>query len=182
MPSDSEEAMPPPRKPKVKPTSTQTNTDRERTFVEMPSAQDSRNASVRTQKGRPIVDLSPKKGAAHKAPLTPKASGSRSDHHAQRQPQQRLIRRVRTIVEVPIKEETYSDEENALVSDGSDWHPEKRDRGKQQRRSSIKSKPYVEIDALEDDDEDDDDDQLLIGAEVNSYSIWFLLKLTSTVL
>lgn len=169
MPSDTEDILPPPRKTKPQP---QTITDRERTYVDaQPLKETGQGASARSPKKRPLIEDipstrlgSPKKVSAQKPRPAPRASTSRTDHHTVQQPTQRLIRRVHAVVEVPVKEEVYSDEEAALASDGSDWQPAKPSAARQRRRSSIKSKPYVEID--ENEAEDDDDDQLLIGAEV----------------
>ncbi|KAI0087913.1 hypothetical protein BDY19DRAFT_907325 [Irpex rosettiformis] len=164
VPSDSEEPVAPPRKIKSKPSSTQNVTDRERTYVEPPSTKETtRDApAVRPKKRQSAV--------APRAPPTPRASVSRTDFHNISPPSPQLIRRVHAIVEVPVKEEVYSDEENALASDDPEWQP-KKVASRQRRRSSIKSKPYVEIDEQDDDDEDDDD-QLLIGAEDNPSEIY----------
>ncbi|KAI0695978.1 hypothetical protein BC835DRAFT_1414516 [Cytidiella melzeri] len=158
MPSESEDDMPPPRKAKSRATTAQNVIDRERTFVDA------------TPKMKTFGEISSKKTPALKLPPTSRASSSRTDLHAPHQPPQ-LIRRVHAVVEVPVKEEVYSDEDNALESGGSDWQPEKKSVSRSRRRSSVKSKPYVEIEEDEGDD-DDDEDQLLIGSEDNPSEIY----------
>ncbi|KAI0338988.1 hypothetical protein BDW22DRAFT_1487354 [Trametopsis cervina] len=177
LPSDIEDMIPSSHKRKAKP---QSATDRERTYVDAQPHKDvSRSIPIRSPKKRPLAEdslstrlTSPKKASSNKADLIARASASRVDHHAIQQPRQQLIRRVHAVVEVPVKEEVYSDEEVALASDGSDWQPAKDSSARRRRRSSVKSKPYVEIDEDEDLVEDDEDDQLLIGAEDNPSEIY----------
>lgn len=158
---DDEEPMPPPRKAKSKPSAAQNGTDRERTYVEPhpPAKEATRDAPAARPKKRPSA-------VVPRAPPTPRASAPRNDYpdyQAPSPPRPQFIRRVHAIVEVPVKEEMNSDEENALASDDSEWQPSKKAENLRHRRSSIKSKPYVEID---EEDDEDEDDQLLIGAEV----------------
>ena len=158
--SDNEEPILPLRRLKSKQNTSHTATDRERTYVEpAPEKEAAREGPSSRPKKRPNAVVPPR------APPTPRASVSRTAHHGVSPPRPQLIRRVHAVIEVPVKEEVYSDEENALASDDSEWRPQKSPT-KQRRRSSIKSKPYVEIDEQDEEDEDDDD-QLLIGAEVN---------------
>ncbi|KAI0753894.1 hypothetical protein BC629DRAFT_1598564 [Irpex lacteus] len=164
---DDEEPMPPPRKAKSKPSAAQNGTDRERTYVEPhpPAKEATRDAPAARPKKRPSA-------VVPRAPPTPRASAPRNDYpdyQAPSPPRPQFIRRVHAIVEVPVKEEMNSDEENALASDDSEWQPSKKAENLRRRRSSIKSKPYVEIN---EEDDEDEDDQLLIGAEEDPNEIY----------
>ena len=170
-----------PPEPKSKTTSGYT-TDRERTYVEnapRPATPKDANAmSARTpkqkadQRGRPAATTN----------ATPRASTSRLEPSPPSMPQSRLIRRVNAVIEVPVKEEEYSDDEalsgqpyEESSASGSEYVPEKRKRAVAEatrRRSSTGAKGkqktqsgrYVEID---DPDEESEADQLLIGSEVS---------------
>lgn len=148
------------------PTKPSSGLDRERTYVD---SQPSKEARI--PKLRPVVELSPtrsskkSKSTPRKVSQAPIASAARTEAQAIQQPRQQVIRRVKAVIQVPVKEEEYSDEE-ALASEGSEWEPEKKV-SQPRRLSSAKRKPYVEIDEEKDEDDEDDTDQLLIGAEVS---------------
>jgi hypothetical protein len=115
---------------------------------------------------------------------TPPASTSYVEPSPIAQPQSQLIRRVKAIIEVPVKEEEYSDEERLEMAhesssgSGSEYVPEKRKRtmnnNANRRRKSTTTRSKENMRQDEDDPDplaqflSDEQDQLLIGSDVSS--------------
>lgn len=158
-------------------------TDRERTYVDgMPrprTPKDANALSSRTpkpkadQRSRPNANATPRALTSHLEPSPPSV------------PPSRLIRRVNAIIEVPVKEEEYSDDDalgappyEESSGSGSEYVPEKpkRTTGEKKRRSSTSAKGkqkmqqgrYVEIDEPSEQGDESEADQLLIGSDVST--------------
>lgn len=177
LPSDFEEGGAQPQKTRAKPTTkTNNTTDRERTYVESTAGDrpaQTKTTKSRTSKAKPVVEMPPvEKRSPQKTASTLRPSFSHEDHHSAEQPRTKLIRRVHAVIDVPVKDEQYSDND-ALASEGSAFEQMQQQVSRRPRRKSSKNvKSYVESDDSSFKDSDvDDTDQLLIGAEVRGVTV-----------
>ena len=155
-----------PRKSRADKATVDPAADRERTYVEPPST------STRTSKQKKASDADFESSAAlRKTPThaTRRRSTSHRELSPPHVPQSQLIRRVNAIIEVPIKEEEYSDYEGlGSSSSGSEYIAEKQKSigGHSSKQPSSRGKRRNRDEY--DDDQSEDDDQLLLGSEVST--------------